>query len=193
MNTDQQKWDRIYTDKTPGLPQAAEVLVQNRHLLPAKGIALDLACGLGGNSLLLAQRGLDVLSWDVSPVAIAKLQQLASQQALKIRTEVRDVIRFPPEKQSVNVLLVSHFLVRDMAGDLAAALKPGGLLFYQTFCQDKVSEVGPKNLDYLLADNELLRMFAGLKIRVYREESLLGQRDLGWRNQAMLVAEKPLA
>jgi SAM-dependent methyltransferase len=193
MNTDQQKWDRIYTDKRPGLPQAAEVLIQNRHLLPAKGVALDLACGLGGNSLLLAQSGLDVLSWDVSPVAIAKLQQLASQQALKIRTEVRDVIRFPPDKQSVNVLLVSHFLVREMAADLVAALKPGGLLFYQTFCQDKVSEVGPRNPDYLLADNELLRMFAGLKIRVYREESLLGQRDLGWRNQAMLVAEKPLA
>jgi SAM-dependent methyltransferase len=191
MHPDKAKWDRIYGQRNPVDPQPAEVLLQNRHLLPKHGIALDLACGLGGNSLLLAEQGLEVHAWDISSVAIERLDNLAQQHQCQIRTRVLDVKSHPPEPDSVNVLVVTHFLVRNMAEDLTAALKPGGLLFYQTFCRDKVFEEGPGNPDYLLQDNELLQLFTGLKVRVYREESLLGDHHQGWRNQAMLVAEKP--
>jgi tellurite methyltransferase len=190
MNSDKAKWDRIYSERDSINLQPAEVLLQNRHLLPNQGIALDLACGLGANSLLLAEHGLDVHSWDISAVAIEKLNTVAKQRHCQLNAEVRDVKSCPPEPDSVDVLVVTHFLVREMAADLIAALKPGGLLFYQTYCRAKVSEQGPGNPDYLLKDNELLELFAGLKVRVYREESLLGSHDQGWRNQAMLVAEK---
>jgi hypothetical protein len=73
---------------------------------------------------------------------------------------------------------------------LYEAIKPGGLLMYQTFCEKKVNASGPNNPDYLLADNELLRLFKGMNVRVYREEALLGQHDIGMRNQAWLFAEK---
>lgn len=190
MHPDQQKWDRIYANRPQTKPAVAEVLQQNQHLLPKQGQALDLACGLGGNSLLLAEKGLAVTSWDISEVAITQLQQQAKAKNASIDAQVRDVMQQPPEPNSVDVLLVTHFLVRDMADILMQALNPGGLLFYQTFCRDKVSQQGPNNLEYLLKDNELLQMFAGLKTRVYREESLLGSHSSGWRNQAMLVAEK---
>jgi SAM-dependent methyltransferase len=185
------KWDGIYAQKGDSLPKPAEVLRQNQHLLPQAGNALDLACGLGANTLLLAEHGLDVSSWDISAVAIARLEQLARQHNLNIDARVVDVMTKLPAPESVDVLVVTHFLVREMAVDLVQALKPGGLLFYQTFCRDKVNAVGPSNPDYLLADNELLQLFQGLIVRVYREESLLGQHQQGWRNQAMLVAEKP--
>lgn len=191
MHPDQEKWDRIYTNRGAELPAAAEVLIQNQHLLPSTGKALDLACGLGANSLLLAQNGLQVCSWDISPVAIEHLRQAAKQQGLPVDAQLVDVMTETPAKNSVDVLLVTHFLVRGMEQSLVAALRPGGLLFYQTYCRDKVSAQGPGNPDYLLKDNELLHMFAGLNLRVYREESLLGQQDKGWRNQAMLVAQKP--
>lgn len=190
MHPDQEKWDRIYTNRPDAVNAAAEVLQQNQHLLPSSGQALDLACGLGTNSVLLATRGLTVTSWDISPVAIQSLQRQTKDTSLSINAQVRDVKSQPPVDNSVDVLVVTHFLVRDMAEQLMHALKPGGLLFYQTFCRDKVSEQGPKNPDYLLNDNELLAMFAGLRVRVYREESLLGSHSTGWRNQAMLVAEK---
>jgi 2-polyprenyl-3-methyl-5-hydroxy-6-metoxy-1,4-benzoquinol methylase len=193
MHPDKNKWDRIYSDRKPAQPQPAEVLLQNRHLLPRQGVALDLACGLGANSLLLAEQGLEVHAWDISSVAIAQLDKLAQQSGLEIHVLERDVSSQPPEPDSVDVLVVTHFLVRAMAADLIAALKPGGLLFYQTFCRDKVYAQGPSNPEYLLKDNELLQLFSGLKVRVYREESLLGNHDQGWRNQAMLVAEKPNA
>lgn len=191
MQSLQKKWDSVYSQQNGEL-RVAEVLQHNHYLLPRQGVALDLACGLGGNALRLAEKGLQVMAWDISPVAIANLAQSASQRGLAIDAQVRDVIAEPPEENSVDVLLVSLFLARELCPALLAALKPGGLLLYQTYCQQKVSDSGPNNPDYLLADNELLRLFPGLKLRVYREESLLGQHDAGMRNQAWMMAEKPL-
>jgi len=185
----QAKWDGIYTQRE-GEVTAASVLLENQHLLPSKGRALDLACGLGGNAKLLAKAGLDVDAWDISPVAIKQLQQEADLQKLNINAQVHDVIEKPPATNSYEVIVVSFFLERDLCEKLMSALKPGGLLFYQTYCQDKVDQTGPQNPDYLLADNELLRLFSSLKVRVYREEALLGDHKQGFRNIAFLVAEK---
>ena len=192
MRSVQEKWDNIYQKKV-GEPPVAEVLQHNHYLLPEKGVALDLACGLGGNAMMLAEKGLSVMAWDISPVAIAFLDQAANVRGLTtIDAQVRDVVAEPPEPNSIDVLLVSLFLERSLCPALLAALKPGGLLLYQTYCQEKVHQGGPNNPDYLLADNELLELFPGLKLRVYREESLLGRHDIGMRNQAWMMAEKPL-
>lgn len=190
MATVQKKWDGIYQSGDHE-PRVIEVLEHNHYLLPSEGVALDLACGLGGNALLMAEKGLTVHAWDISKVAIERLNAIAKERALTIKAEVRDVVTDPPEPNSVDVLVVSLFLAREICPSLAAAVKPGGLLLYQTYCAEKVSEVGPKNPDYLLADNELLRLFPGMKLRIYREESLLGQHDTGMRNQAWIMLEKP--
>jgi len=185
----QSKWDTIYSQKSAE-PTAALVLTQNQHLLPSQGTALDLACGQGGNARLLAKAGLDVLAWDSSEVAIKQLNESLALHSLAIDTQVRDVVESPPEKNSVDVLVVSFFLDRGLCSTLIEALRPGGLVFYQTYCQDKVSKQGPNNPEFLLADNELLALFSSMKLRVYREETLLGDSQRGWRNQALLVAEK---
>src|SRR3569623_483484 len=55
--TTQDRWDARYREA--GLPGApATVLLENAHLLPREGTALALACGLGANALLLAEREL---------------------------------------------------------------------------------------------------------------------------------------
>jgi hypothetical protein len=63
-------------------------------------------------------------------------------------------------------------------------------LFYQTFVRDKVSPQGPSNPEFLLAENELLTMFAPLRPRVYREECDLGDISQGLRNEALFVGQK---
>jgi tellurite methyltransferase len=189
MSEVQEKWDAIYNNKQYS-PTASFVLTQNQHLLPKQGIALDLACGQGANAVLLAKAGLDVSAWDISSVAIQQLQYFSDQNNLAINCQTRDVATSPPEPNSLDVLVVSFFLERGLCKSLLAALRPGGLLFYQTYCQQKVAKQGPENTDFLLADNELLSLFSTMKLRVYREESLLGDHEQGWRNQALLVAEK---
>jgi len=172
-------------------PEPATVLIENQHLLPDQGQALDIACGLGNNALLLADHGLQTTAWDVSEVAINKLNDFCHSAGLTINAAVRDVERHPPPADSFAIITVSRFLVRDLAPALVAALRPGGLLFYQTFTKIKAYPGGPDKDEFLLADNELLQLFGDLRPRVYREEAGLGDINKGFRNSAMLVAEKP--
>ncbi|MET0012860.1 MAG: methyltransferase domain-containing protein [Sedimenticola sp.] len=182
-------WDRRHA-AAEGLGEPARVLEENLHLLPPGGDALDLACGRGVNAMLLAQAGLNVTAWDSSVVAIARLDEAANEAGLKILAEVRDVVDAPPEPGSFDVIVVSHFLDRSLVQAISAALRRGGLLFYQTFSEERVSDAGPSNPGFRLADNELLTMFDSLHVRVYREEGRLGELSRGWRDRAMLVAEK---
>ncbi len=183
------KWDAIYSRKSAE-PTASFVLEQSQHLLPSQGDALDLACGQGGNALLLAKRGLTVSAWDNSSVAIEQLVESAKASSLSIDAKVRDVIQNPPKQDSLDVIVVSYFLDRALCPLLVKALRPKGLLLYQTYCQQKVQLQGPSNPEFLLKNNELLSLFSPMNVRVYREEALLGDLEQGWRNQALLVAER---
>ena len=114
----------------------------------------------------------------------------AEAQGVTIQAEVRDVAAKPPESGGFDVILVSYFLERKLASALIDALRPGGLLFYQTFTRATVADCGPSNPEFRLADNELLELFRPLRVRVYREEGRAGDLNCGWRDLAMLVAEK---
>jgi SAM-dependent methyltransferase len=185
-----EKWDKRHTDADKS-PRAADVLKRNPHLLPLKGKALDLACGLGGNALTLAAHGLETVAWDISPVAIERLNAYAANEGLtSLSAQVRDVEQFPPPHASFDLIIVSYYLERALIPHLIDALLPGGLIYYQTFTQATVSNLGPSNPAYRLADNELLQLFASLKLRYYREENRLGNLHQGTRDVAMLVAER---
>ncbi|MDX1489314.1 MAG: methyltransferase domain-containing protein [Acidiferrobacterales bacterium] len=189
MSRDINKWDARYRDTVETPP--ARVLAENVHLLPSQGRALDLACGLGANALVLAAHGLETLAWDSSAVAIERLRSLARARAVRIDAAVRDVVRQPPEARDFDVIVVSHFLDRSLTAHLIAALRPHGLLYYQTFTRTRITDSGPRSPAYLLEDGELLTLFAPLQTLVYREEGRVGDTRSGFRGQAMLVAYKP--
>lgn len=189
-SSDRDKWNLRYRQAAEDSGPPVQVLSENRHLLPATGVALDLACGLGANALLLAKHGLDTHAWDISDVAIAHLRASAQRRALSVHAQARDVVAQPPAPTSFDVIVVSFFLERALAPALIAALRPQGLLFYQTYTHARVDDSGPHNPEYRLADNELLRLFSALQVLVYREEGRHGDLGHGWRNQAMLVAKK---
>lgn len=185
-------WDRRYrnigSDGAGVAPGAARVLRDFAHLLPPQGDALDLACGLGGNALFMAARGLRVSAWDSSAVAIDGLRCAAVSAGLAVDAAERDVLAEPPAANSFDVIVVSRYLERSLAPVLLQALRPGGLLYYQTFIVDRVGEHGPRNPDYRLQPNELLQLFAGLRVLAYREEGRVGDLEQGFRDEAMLVA-----
>ena len=183
-------WDQRYAGEG-AIPEPASVLRDNLHLLTAHGRALDLACGLGANALLLAGQGLDVTAWDLSEVAVTRLRQHADLMQLRVDAQVRDICARPPEPESFDCIVVAHFLDRGLAPAIAEALRPGGLLFYQTFSLDSVSGRGPSNPAYRLGTNELVRLFPGLTLRFYREEGRLGDLTLGTSELVQLVAQRP--
>ncbi|MFO7858967.1 MAG: class I SAM-dependent methyltransferase [Ectothiorhodospiraceae bacterium] len=185
------RWDRHYAEATPLQGRSATVLNENVHLLPRRGDALDLAAGLAANAFVLARQGLTAQAWDLSSVATRIVQAHAVEADLAVIAEQRDVSCSPPAAEQYDVIVVSSFLDRDLCPLITEALRPGGLLFYQTFCQRRVATGGPSNPDFLLADGELLRLFPELEPVVYREEGELGDPFRGFRDRAMLVARRP--
>jgi len=188
---DADKWDRRYRETENVQPRPAFVLSEYAHLLPSRGDALELAAGLGGNALFLARLGFNVTAWDISAQAMQRLAGQAAAEGVALHCEVRDVVAEPPPAERFDVIVVSRFLERTLCPAIAAALRPGGLLFYQTFTREKVETgTGPSNPDFLLQRNELLHLFPELMVRLYREEGMLGDTAKGLRNEACLVAEK---
>jgi tellurite methyltransferase len=102
-------WEKAYTDlDTPafhgGAPsqEIREVAMQ----LPPAASVLDLGCGEGRNAIFLAECGFRVTAVDISEAGIRKLNALARERQLDIRSEVADMrtYRFP----DMFDLIVSH-------------------------------------------------------------------------------------
>lgn len=186
----QDKWDALYQQADPASCSAAAVLSEHAFLLPNQGTALDLACGLGANAIFLAQQGLAVTASDCSQVAIAKLDAYCTAQELSVTACQQQITASSFTKQCFDVIVVSRFLDRGLTDAIIDALKPDGLLFYQTFTREKVAPSSPSNPDYLLAENELLRLFSPLRTVFYQENALLGKKHYGLRNEAQFIGQK---
>lgn len=171
------KWDKKYLNSvSPNEPCA--VLSDNLHLLPANGSSMDVACGLGGNALLLAQLGFESYACDSSAVALEKLGGFAQQQKLRVNCELKDFevgeLSGGVFELKFDVIVVSHYLYRPLMPWLVEGLNVGGLLFFQTFSQNKLSDSGPGNPEYLLQPQELLSEFAELDLRYYKDDDRAG-------------------
>ena len=185
-----EKWDRRYANEPAGSPEPPQVLSEYAYLLPPSGTALELACGRGGSALFLARRGFKVHAWDISRTAVEGLVLQAETEGLEIETQVRDVHDSPPPLNTFDVICVSYYLERSIVDLIIQALKPQGLLFYQTFIHEKVTDLGPSNPLYRLGSNELLGLFAPLHVLVYQELGCVGDTGQGVRNVAWLVGQK---
>lgn len=184
------KWNQYYSEAELSSCAAVAVLSEHAWLLPEKGTALDLACGLGANALFLAEQGLVVTAVDSSVVAIEKLNIASRQRGLTINAAEHSITATSFLKQSFDVIVVSRFLDRSLSDAIIEALKLGGLLFYQTFTREKVHTEPPNNPDYLLCDNELLTLFSPLRVVFYQENGLLGKKRQGLRNEAQFIGQK---
>jgi tellurite methyltransferase len=186
----QDKWNQRYRQKQgPGDP--CWVLDHNRHLLPKTGKSLDVACGLGANALLLSRMNFDSHAWDTSSVALDKLGQFAQQQKTTVTLLERDIEVNIPAVCSFDIIVVSHFLHRPLFPALVAALRPHGLLFYQTFNEQKMTNSGPSNKKFLLTTGELLSLCSPLELIFYREDARNGDLIEGLRDCSYYVGRKP--
>ena len=189
--SDKDRWNARYAH-TDSTASAADVLAANLYILPAQGAALDLACGLGGNALLLARHGLTTQAWDISRTGLSRLSQQAAAAGLTIQVEERDVVAQPPPPDSFDVIVVSYFLDRNLMPALQGAVRRGGLLFYQTFTETRLTGRGPDNPDYRLRAQELFNYFKELQILLYRENVDQGDISQGLRDEAQLIARRPV-
>jgi tellurite methyltransferase len=163
-------------------------LLDNADLLPQGGSVLDVASGRGRHALLLAGAGFEVRAIDRDADALTFLRATAARLSLRIDTAVVDLETDPPPDLPVaafDVVMVFNYLHRPLIPALKEAVKPGGLIFYETFTTRQAERGHPRNPAFLLRDGELAELVAPFAIGRARE----GEYD--GRFIASIVAERP--
>lgn len=172
-------------------------VTQQLHRLP-KGRALDVACGSGRHTLYLASHGFEVEAIDRDAENLAKLAATVKQRHLtQVTVKQIDLERtteerpeFPPN--TYDAIVVCFYLHRPLFPWLIEALKPNGVLLYETFTIDNyVRHRHPRRWEFCLAQNELLRLTSSLRVLSYDEGEHEGGPGMGSVFTVQLVAQKP--
>ena len=183
------EWDERYRLGLTMPDEPAALLVENLSLLPKGGKALDIAMGTGRNALYLASLGFRVTGIDLSAVAVEKCREKAERLDLPIEALVADLEHHPLPSEEYDLIVNFYYLQRSLVPQILAALKPGGVLVFETFTIDQLQfGWGPKIPDYLLRPGELGEMFAGLEMLLYHEGVIQGDR--GPKAVARLIGRK---
>lgn len=146
-------------------------LTGHADLIPPRAAGLDLACGRGRNALWLAGRCASVLALDRDAAAIDQLRADALARRLPVTamaTDLESGVR-SLATSAFDVIVVIHYLHRPLFPALLDALRPGGVLVYETFTRAQAARGKPTNPDFLLEEGELRRLVAPLEILDWRE------------------------
>lgn len=176
---DRESWDRRHAYATsigpPGLP---EVFAPFEHHFPTRGVALEVACGRGTMAVWLAQRGMDVLGVDVSPIAIDLARRLAvvSGVADRCHFDVVDLDDGLPGGPQVDLLVCHMFRDRRLDQPMIDRLAPKGMLAVAA-----LSEVGSVPGSFRARRGELREAFEQLEVIAQGEADgtawFLGRRE----------------
>ncbi|MDQ3675809.1 MAG: class I SAM-dependent methyltransferase, partial [Actinomycetota bacterium] len=134
-----EKWNRRFggAGTAPQQDVPSEWLVDNEALLRVVARrgrrALDVASGNGRNALYLAGLGFEVDALDISDVAIDGLRTAARERDLPVHARLVDLEDDGLPAGSYDVVVNMNYLQRDLFGALAQAVRPGGLLLFETF------------------------------------------------------------
>jgi len=165
----QQEWEELYrTFSHDSLRPPDELLTGNRAFLTG-GLALDIAMGSGRNAFYLAECGYRVIGIDRSESAARLARNIAIQKGFALETAAADILDVKLAKERFDLITNFYFLERDLIPRIKQALKPGGLIFFETFTSYGISRDDPRYRKFLMDPNELLSMFSDFFIMFYFE------------------------
>ncbi|MCF0253662.1 MAG: class I SAM-dependent methyltransferase [Duodenibacillus sp.] len=131
---------------------------------------LEVACGNGRNTRLLARLACAVTAVDIRPMP---------EVPAGVRFELRDLegAPWPYAPASFDCAAVINYLWRPRLPELLASVAPGGLLLYETFTAEQAARFGkPASPAHWLAHGELLeRLGEGWRVLAYED----GRTDAG--------------
>ena len=147
--------------------QPSSWVVRFAPLIPKGAAALDLACGSGRHSQLLANLGHSVLAVDQDISVIQSGHSSAiTPKCLNLEEEA-----WPLAGSKFGGIVVTNYLYRPHLDRLPELLEEGGILIYETFAMGNEKFGKPSNPNFLLNPGELLAFAArhSLKVLAYED------------------------
>ncbi len=181
------KWNERYRSSVEAAFESPrDFLIAQAQHLPERGLALDIAMGLGGNAGFLIERGLRVIGVDISEVGVRR----AKERWPMLMGAVIDLTNYHWLPCSFDVILNFYYCQRDLWPRFRSMLKPGGLLIMETMTIEMLHTRPDYSPDYLLQPGELRRTFSDWEMLVYRE-GWVEMRPNAPRAVASIVAKRP--
>lgn len=136
-----------------------DLLKPGRILLPADG--------QGRNGVYAAEKGWKVVCYDISPGARKNAKELALTKGVKILYLIAGWEDFYHESEYYDAVALIYVHAagkkrQDFHRKVAASLKPGGTLIFEGFSKEQLCfrSGGPKNIEMLFSEEELMEDFA---------------------------------
>jgi tellurite methyltransferase len=182
------KWNDKHKERLNSSEQSAPN-ARLKALLPylTGSSALDFACGLGANSLFLAELGYEVQALDISDVAIHYIKDEARKQELPVRASVGDLTDWGIlnlKESSFDLVVITYYLDRSSFPFLKSIIKEDGYLFMETFSASPRNENRGVSDQYKLRSSELLSVFGDLQVLYYEENVQEGRQTVFVRNRS---------
>lgn len=179
-----ERWEERYRGAVAGAPEPS--LVEMLPMIPP-GIALDVAAGIGRNSIALARAGIRVVAVDFSEIAMRSLCVTAGSNNLQIMPVVSDLEDGLPLRPGIfDAVINVTFLDRALVPILKNALRIGGVLLFDTFLIDQAEIGHPCDPRFLLRHYELRELLADMELLRYREGLVTYANDKpAWRAVAL--------
>lgn len=176
MEADAERWDARYRGRVAGDPAMPKGL---GGVELQRGRCLDVACGLGEQSLWAARNGFDVVAVDASEVAITALNSAAVQFGLRDRivSHVLDLDDGLPTEDASSCALVICQRFRDpnLYEQLVFMLEPGGVVVITVLSQVGIDgEAG----EFHAPPGELVDAFREFDVTIERHVELDGEATL---------------
>lgn len=146
------------------------------------GTVLDLACGSGRHAKFFLSKGIGVVAVDREP------QDIPGARFVLADLEGGKPWPLPGEK--FEGIVVTNYLHRPLFGSIRDALKPGGVLIYETFMLGNERFGKPSNPEFLLRPGELREAFKDLQLLAFEEGEVKVPKPSMIQRLCALRAEK---
>jgi len=132
--------------------------------------ALDVAMGRGRHAVALAIAGFRAFGIDARFDAVHDATLRARAAGVRVHGWCADLTQHPLPSSRFEVIVVTRYLQRNLFHALRRAVRPGGVVLYETFTTaQRALGTGPTSPDHLLEPGELRRAFDGFEVLFYEE------------------------
>jgi cyclopropane fatty-acyl-phospholipid synthase-like methyltransferase len=177
-------------------------LAQHADLFKPGMRVLAVADGEGRNSVWMAQQGLQVDAFDISPVGIEKAKKLAQQQGVEVNFSIHGVEDYPWTTGDYDAVVAIFIQFADpdtratLFKRMKSALKPDGVILLQGYTPKQLDYKtgGPPNLSHLYTEELLQDAFGDLdvsELTSYEQVLTEGTQHHGQSALIGLVARRP--